>query len=143
VSVFDEDVPESVTRLLGHVCGVIAAAMAVVSGFGIVGLVSAAFAHRWSWFGAAMISIGVAVTGLFFRWAGVLTGYWKTQGGLAVPARVYTGFGVVAAALSFGGVYLLLASARPIGPPIFWIAGVICAGALAHWCHVLLRNRRK
>lgn len=141
MNVFDEDVPNSVTRLLGHVCGVIAAAMAVVSGYGIVGLISAATAHRASWFGAIMVLIGVGLTALFFRWAGVLTGYWKTHGKLAVPASVYAGFGVLCAALSFGGVYMVLA--RPSGQPIVWIVGVICGAALAHWCYVLLRNRRK
>jgi hypothetical protein len=143
VNVFDEDVPESATRLLGHVCGVIAAAMAVVSGYGIFRLVSALIDHGASWLGVIPVLIGVAMTGLFFRWAGVLTGYFKTHGKLAVPTSIYAGFGVLFAALSFGGVYLLLASARPIGQPIFWIVGLICSAALAHWCYVLLRNQRK
>jgi hypothetical protein len=143
VNIFDEDVPHSVTRLLGHVCGVIAAAMAVISAYGIALLVSAVISHRATWFGVTVVLIGVALTGLFFRWAGVLTGYFKTHGKLAVAASVYVAFGIAFAALSLGGMYLLLASSRPIAEPILWIVGAICAAALAHWCHVLLRNQRK
>jgi hypothetical protein len=143
VNVFDEDVPESATRLLGHVCGVIAAAMAVVTGYGIVRLVSAGIDHPVSWFGVVLVLTGVASTGFFFRWAGVLTGCFKIQGKLAVPASFYAGFGVMSAALSFGGVYLLLTRARPTGQPIFWIVCAICGVALAYWCYVLLRNQRK
>jgi hypothetical protein len=143
VSFFDEDVPEPAARLLGHVCGVIAAAMAVVTGYGIVRLVRAGIDHPVSWFGVVLLLIGLALTGFFFRWAGVLTGYFKTYGKLAIPASVYAGFGVMSAALSFGVVYVLLASVRPIGQPIFWIVGAICCAALAHWCYVLLRNQRK
>jgi len=143
VNVFNEDVPSPLTRVLGHVCGVIAAAMAVVSGYGVIRLVGAGFDHRASWFGVIAVLTGVVVTGLFFRWAGVLTGYWKTHGRLAVPAAVYAGFGVFAAALSFGGVYLLLAAGQPVGQPILWIVGASCGTAFAHWCYVLLRNQRK
>ena len=143
MNVFDEDVPRSATRLLGHVCGVIAAAMAVISGYGIVGLVSAVIDHRSTWLGVVVVSIGLALTSLFFRWAGVLTGYFKAHGKLAVPPSVYAGFGVAFAALSLVGVYLLLASPRPIVEPILWIVGAVCAAALAHWCYVLLRNQRK
>jgi hypothetical protein len=141
VNIFDEDVPHSATRVLGHVCGVIAAAMAVVSGYGIVGLFSALIEQRASWFGVILVLIGVALTVLFFRWAGVLTGYLKTHGKLAVPASVYAGFGVAFAALSLSGAYL--ASARPIAGPIVWIVGAICSAVLAHWCYVLLRNQSK
>jgi hypothetical protein len=143
VNIFDEDVPHSVTRLLGHVCGVIAAAMAVVSGYGIAVLVSAVISHRVTGFGVSAVLIGIALTGLLFRWAGVLTGHFKPRGKLAVSASVYAGVGAACAGLSLGGVYLLLASPASIAEPILWIVGALCAAALAHWCYVLLRNQRK
>jgi hypothetical protein len=141
VNIFDEDVPHSVTRLLGHACGVIAAAMAVISGYGVALLVRAAIGHRAAWFGAIAVLIGIALTGLLFRWAGVLTGHFKPKGRLSVSPSVYVGIGVACSALALGDMYLLLASRA--AEPIRWIVGAICGAALAHWCYLLLRNQRK
>jgi len=142
--VLDDDVPASVTRLLGHVCGVIAAAMAALSGFGIWTLISAAIDHRFSGGGLLLVLLGIGITGLFFRWAGVLTGNWTTPGRLSVPTSVYAAFGVLCAMVSLGGVYLLIATPmQPSVHPIFTLMGVLCAAALAHWCYVLVRSPRK
>jgi hypothetical protein len=138
VNLFDEDVPPSVTRFFGHVCGVIAAAMAALSGFGIWRLVGGFVAGRASVSGVVLVLIGIAITGLLFRWAGVLTGYWPTRGGLAVPAIVYAALAVLFAAAALMGVYLLvLPGSFSLGRPIPFAIGTLCAGALAHWCRVL------
>lgn len=141
---FDEEVPASFARIVGHVCGVITVAMAALSGWGIWSLINAAFKRDLPLFGLVLVLIPVGLTVLFFRWAGVLTGHWVTHGRLAVPPSIYAGFGVLCAVMSLFGVYaLIVPSALPIGSPIVTAAGTVSSGIVAYWCYYVLENRRK
>ena len=86
----DDEVPPGIASVFGHVCGVIAVGMAVLSALGVWALV-----HRFSWQLLVFESISIGLTVLMFRWAGALTGYWDTRGRLAVPRVVYAFLGAV------------------------------------------------
>lgn len=140
----DKNVPASVTRLLGHVCGVIAVAMAAASAFALWVFVIGLAHHRLSLWGAVLVAVCVGTTALFFRWAAVLTGCWHARGRLSVPPGVYTGIGLLCVATSLFGVYLLA-----VTPPQSAVASVmitfgsLSGAVLARWCFGLTGKRRE
>jgi len=137
-----EEVPAGAARFFGHVCGVIAVAMAALSGWAFWSA-AVAVAHGRSSIGlAALVAVGAILAALFFRWSGVLTGHWSTHGRLAVPPSVYAAFGVCCAGVSGVGLYLLLTQTLTFWGSLKIAAGVVSGGVVAYWCHLLLKQRK-
>jgi hypothetical protein len=140
--IIHEEVPASAARFFGHVCGVIAVAMAAVSAWGLWHLGSGV-AHDGLHVGfGAFVAFCIGLTALFFRWAGVMTGHWATHGRLSVPPSVYVAFGVLCAGVSAVGVCLLLTQTLTLPVSLALAAGTIGGGMVAYWCRLLLQRRR-
>jgi hypothetical protein len=143
VSSLNEEVPVSFARFVGHVCGVIAVAMASVSSFAIWRAYVAIVDGRMTTAGAALILASLAITALFFRWAGVLTGYWNTHGRLAIPAFVYAGFGVLSVGVSLAVIWLLRSHTLTVWDAVAAGFGLVGSGIVAYWCYLLVTRQRK
>lgn len=128
----NDEVPKGVAQVIGHVCGVIAVGMAVLSLFVIVGLF-----HRISVTGFVMGALCVGLTVLMFRWAGSLTGYWDTRNRLSVPAGTYQGLGYFFAGLGLVGLFLLIAETpSSFDRAVIELIGVFGCGALSYLCYL-------
>jgi hypothetical protein len=140
---FNEEVPTSFARFVGHVCGVIAVAMAALSGVGGFYIVRGLFNDQSGMSGIGFVAAGVAIAWLFFRWACVLTGLARTGGRLAVPPSVYAGFGVLCVLVAGIGVYRQIV--EPMAPlATLWnLLGIISGAVLAKLCWLLVTTRRK
>ncbi len=128
----NDEIPESVARVVGHVCGVIAVGMAALSFVFLSALV-----HRFTLGGLVAVTVVGILATLFFRWAGALTGYWDTRSRLSVPKIVYVvlaAFVGVCAALSG---YLLLVDMPPsFERALALLIGVFCAVPLVYICYL-------
>jgi hypothetical protein len=140
--VIQEEVPASAARFFGHVCGVIAVAMAALSGWGLWQVGTAALHGRVGW-SQCLVLIPVGLTALLLRWTGVLMGYWSTHGRLSVPPSVYAAFGILCAGISLVGLKLLVTWPLSVWHALMITAGVVCGAALAYWCYLLLSRRRR
>jgi len=134
--VIDDEIPKSVARVVGHVCGVCAVGMAAASAYG-----AWAVAHKLSVPGLVFVAIGIAIAALLFRWAGALGGYWDTSGRLSVPKGIYAMLGVLFAAMSMLAAYLLIVAMPPSFPDAFllWV-GVLCGAVLTYLCVLAVRR---
>jgi len=138
-----QEAPAGAARFFGHVCGVIAVAMAALSGWALWSAAATVAHGRFSVGLAALGVVGAVLTALFFRWSGVLTGHWSTHGRLAVPPGVYAAFGVCCAGVSGVGLYLLLSRTLTLWGSLTIAAAIVSGGVVAYWCHLLLRQRRR
>jgi len=118
--VTNDQVPSSFASVVGHVCGVIAVAMAALSLFGIWGL-----AHKVTLLGLVLVSLCIGLTALMFRWAGALTGHRDTQGRLSVHKVVYAALGVL-----FGIFTVFSLGLAIVRPPQSLDAGFVMAFGL-------------
>ncbi len=143
MNAFNEEVPTSFARFVGHVCGVIAVAMASLSGFGVFHIARGLFNERFSLGGVGFVAVGVGIAWLFFRWACVLTGLVQTGGRLSVPPSVYAGFGVLSALVSVFGVYRQIAEPMSLLTTLGNLFGIISGVLLAKLCYVLVTSQRK
>ena len=127
-----DEVPKGLASFVGHVCGVIAVGMTVLSLFVINGLV-----HRFTWAGFvfALICIGLGV--LMFRWAGVLTGYWHTPDRLAVPKNVYVVLGAVFTTFSALVVgFAFLQPPKTLDEGLVLVFGLFSSIGLTYMCYL-------
>ena len=138
-----EEVSAPAARFFGHVCGVIAVAMAAFSGWALWQIGVAALQGRFAWTPSLLVLLPVTLTVLFFRWAAVLSSERSSAGRLSVPPSAYVAFGLFCAALSGFGLYLLLTQTLTFWGSLKLAAGVISGGVVAYWCHLLLKSRRK
>jgi hypothetical protein len=128
----DDEVPKSFALFIGHVCGVVAVGMVALSVFAI-----------WSFylkpsgqlFIASVVVIGLS--GLFWRWAGALTGFWDTQGRLAVPRLVYSGLGaVLVAAIALRVAFAFVSPPTSVGEGSLFLIGVSCCAVFVYLCYL-------
>ena len=134
----DDEIPTSVAKLIGHVCGVFAVAMAAASGYG-----AWAVAHKFSAPGLIATAVGMAIATLLFRWAGALTGYWDTSGRLAAPAFVYVGLGGLFAASTLFGAFLLVVDMPTSFGKAFGLWTGVLSGAVLTYLSLLASRRFK
>lgn len=128
----NDEIPESIARVVGHVCGVIAVGMAALSLAGLWALV-----HRFTWGGLVAVAVAAGLTTLFFRWAGALTGYWDTSGRLSVPKTVYVVFAaLVGVCGAMGGYLLLVDMPTSFEKALTLLVGVFCAVPLIYLCYL-------
>jgi hypothetical protein len=126
--VIDDEIPKSVAKLFGHVCGVCAVGMAAASAYG-----AWAVAHKFTVPGLVFVATGVAIAALLFRWAGALAGYWDTTGRLSVPKAVYVVLGALFAAMTLLGAYVLIvAMPRSFADAFMVWIGVLGGGVLTY-----------
>jgi hypothetical protein len=130
--VTNDEIPETVARVVGHVCGVIAVGMAALSVLLVAGLV-----HKPSTAGVVLGSISIGLTALMLRWAGALTGYWNTRGRLAVPKRLYSFLGALFVGLSAMSAYLLAIGAPDsFDDALVLLVGAMSGAAVAYLCYL-------
>ena len=134
----DDEVPKSFALAVGHVCGVIAVGMVALSVFAI-----SSFYQKPSVALFVVTAIAFALSGLFLRWAGALTGFWDTRGRLAVPKLVYSALGAL-----FVAVIVLRIAFAVASPPAsvadgsLFLIGIACAAALAYCCYLAYNRFR-
>jgi hypothetical protein len=132
MNVINDEIPESIARVVGHVCGVIAVGMAGLSLAGLWALM-----HRYTLGGLIAVAVAVGLTALFFRWAGSLTGWWDTSGRLSVPKVVYVVFAAFLGATAATGGYLLLVDMpTSFDKALTLLIGVFGAVPLIYLCYL-------
>jgi hypothetical protein len=133
-----DEIPESVARVIGYVCGVIAVGMATL------GLLSIwALAHKPSvlLMFAALFCGGLSL--LMFRWAGALLGRWDTRDRLVVSKFFYSAFGALLV-----GLVLFSIAATSVRPPqtldegLLVVTGISGGVALIYLCYLAYRRFR-
>jgi hypothetical protein len=138
MNVVNDEIPESIARVVGHVCGVIAVVMAGLSLAGLWALV-----HRYTWGGLIAVTVAVGLATLFFRWAGALTGYWDTSGRLSVPKTVYVVFAAfVGVCAATSGYLLFVDMPTSFDKALTLLIGVICAVPLIYLCYLATQRFR-
>ncbi len=128
----DDEVPKSFASAIGHVCGVVAVGMTTLSLFGIWSLAQKPTVPLF-----VLVTIGIGLASLMFRWAGALTGLWDTRGRLAVPKLVYSMFGAVFVAMTL--LCVGLAVAKPpmsLDEGLMTVVGVSSGAAIAYLCYL-------
>jgi hypothetical protein len=131
-----DEVPKSVASIIGHVCGVIAVAMAALGLFGVTVLF-----RKPSGAVLLLVALATAMTVLMVRWAGALTGYWDTRGRLAVSKFVYSLLGALFVALALLGIGLMIASPPlSVGEGLTMVIGAFGSGAMAYLCYLAYRR---
>lgn len=128
----NDEIPESIARVVGHACGVIAVGMAALSLLGLWALV-----HRFTWGGLIAVAVAAALTAVFFRWAGSLIGWWDTSGRLSVPKAVYVVFAAfVGVCAALGGYLLLVDMPTSFDKAFTLLLGVFSAVPLIYLCYL-------
>lgn len=128
----DDEVPKSFASAIGHVCGVVAVGMTTLSLFGVWSL-----AHKPTVPLAVLVTIGIALAMLMFRWAGALTGLWDTRGRLAVPKLVYSILGAIFVAATILSLGLAIATPpASVDEGLTTIVGVSGGASMAYLCYL-------
>ncbi len=131
-----DEIPESVARAIGYVCGVVAVGMATL------GLLSMwALAHEPSapLLFAALFCGGLSL--LMYRWAGALLGRWDARDRLVVSKFFYSAFGALLA-----GLVVFSVAATSVRPPqtldegLVVVIGISGGVALIYLCYLAYRR---
>ena len=128
----DDEVPQSFASAIGHVCGVAAVGMTTLNLFGIWSL-----AHKPTVPLFVLVTIGIGLASLMFRWAGALTGFWDTRGRLAVPKLVYSILGAIFVAATILSVGLAIATPpASVDEGLMTVVGVSGGASIAYLCYL-------
>lgn len=131
-----DEIPESVARAIGYVCGVIAAGMATLGVLAIWTL-----AHKPSLLLTLAVLFCSGLSWVMYRWAGALLGRWDTRDRLVVSKFFYSAFGALLA-----GLVVLAMAATSVRPPqtldegLAVVVGISSGVALIYLCYLAYRR---